>query len=94
MARRSRGSSSSGPNTARSSARDSAVPPSLRSTGTCGRRWRFGGSLVVQAGWQWLNGATGTRLRVGFQYFNGKNEQYQFYNDFVEQFGVGIWYDY
>jgi hypothetical protein len=54
----------------------------------------FGGSLVVQAGWQWLNAATGTRMRFGFQYFNGKNEQYQFFNDFVQQFGIGLWYDF
>jgi hypothetical protein len=54
----------------------------------------FGGSLVVQVGWQWLSAANGSRLRTGFQYFNGKNEQYQFYYDYVQQFGYGIWYDY
>jgi Protein of unknown function (DUF1207) len=54
----------------------------------------FGGSLVAQVGWQWLNGATGTRIRLGFQYFNGKNEQYQFFNDYVQQFGIGLWYDF
>lgn len=54
----------------------------------------FGGNVTVQVGWQWLNGGTGTRTRFGFQYFNGKNEMYQFYNDFVQQFGIGLWYDY
>jgi len=54
----------------------------------------FGGSLTVQIGWQWLNAATGTRLRFGFQYFNGKNEQYQFFNEFVQQYGIGLWYDF
>ena len=54
----------------------------------------FGGNVNVQTGWQWLNGNTGTRIRLGFQYFNGKNEMYQFYNDFVQQFGIGLWYDY
>lgn len=54
----------------------------------------FGGSFVVQLGWQWLSVANGSRLRTGFQYFNGKNEQYQFFNDYIQQFGYGIWYDY
>ncbi|HEY1601551.1 MAG TPA: DUF1207 domain-containing protein [Pirellulales bacterium] len=54
----------------------------------------FGGALTVQVGWQWLNGGTGTRVRAGFQYLNGKNEQYQFFNQYVQQFGFGIWYDY
>ncbi len=54
----------------------------------------FGGNITIQTGWQWLNGNTGTRMRFGFQYFNGKNDMYQFYNDFVQQFGIGIWYDY
>lgn len=54
----------------------------------------FGGALTVQVGWQWLNAASGTRLRFGFQYFNGKNEQYQFFNEFVQQFGIGLWYDF
>jgi len=54
----------------------------------------FGGSLVVQVGWQWLQVANGTRLRTGFQYFNGKNEQYQFYYNSIQQFGVGVWYDF
>jgi hypothetical protein len=54
----------------------------------------FGGNVNVQVGWQWLSGANGARTRVGFQYFNGKNEMYQFYNDFVQELGIGIWYDY
>ncbi len=54
----------------------------------------FGGALTVQVGWQWFNGMSGTRIRVGFQYMNGKNEQYQFFNEFVQQFGIGIWYDF
>jgi len=54
----------------------------------------FGGSLVIQVGWQWLSIANGSRLRTGFQYFNGKNEQYQFYYNYIQQFGYGVWYDY
>jgi len=53
----------------------------------------FGGSLVVQAGWQWRS-AVSRRLRVGFQYFNGKSDQYQFFRDFEQQFAGGLWYDF
>jgi hypothetical protein len=53
----------------------------------------FGGNLTVQTGWQW-RGRTGHLFRLGMQYFNGMSEQYQFYNQFEEQLGFGIWYDY
>ncbi|MBI2825005.1 MAG: DUF1207 domain-containing protein [Planctomycetia bacterium] len=54
----------------------------------------YGGSLVVQAGWQWLSIVTGRRLRFGFQYFNGKSEQYEFFNSFEQQLAIAVWYDY
>lgn len=53
----------------------------------------FGGNLTVEAGWEW-RGATGTMFRVGGVYFNGMSEQYQFYGEYEEQIGFGIWYDY
>jgi len=53
----------------------------------------FGGNMTVQTGWQW-RGQTGHLLRVGMQYFNGFSDQYQFYNIFEEQIGVGLWYDF
>ena len=53
----------------------------------------FGGSLTVQAGWQW-RGRSGQLLRTGFHYFNGKSDQVQFLNQFEQQIGMGIWYDY
>ena len=53
----------------------------------------FGGSLNVQAGWQWRN--QGARLfRLGLQYFNGKTSQYSFYRDSEELLGAGIWVDF
>ncbi len=54
----------------------------------------FGGFFVVQAGWQWRGGDAMKTFRLGAQYVNGKNSQYEFYDDFEQQVGFGIWYDY
>lgn len=53
----------------------------------------FGGNMTVQTGWQW-RGRTGHLFRLGMQYFNGMSDQYQFFNRFEEQIGMGMWYDY
>ncbi len=53
----------------------------------------FGGNLVVQAGWLW-RGETDRALRVGLHYYNGKSSQFQFFDQFEEQIGLGLWYDY
>ena len=53
----------------------------------------FGGNLTGQAGWQW-RGETGNLLRLGFHYFNGKSDAYQFFTEHEEHFGVGLWYDF
>ncbi len=53
----------------------------------------FGGNLVAQAGWLW-QGVTGHVLRTGLHYYNGKSNQFQFFNQFEQQIGLGLWYDY
>lgn len=53
----------------------------------------FGGNLVVQAGWQW-RGPAGHLFRTGLQYFNGKSDQFEFYDRFEQKIGIGIWYDF
>ena len=53
----------------------------------------FGGSVTVQTGWQW-RGETGRLFRLGVHYFNGKTDQYQFFEEHEEQFAFGVWYDY
>jgi len=53
----------------------------------------YGGNLTVQTGLQW-RGRTGQLFRFGFHYFNGKSDQYQFFQEHEEQIGVGMWYDY
>ncbi len=54
----------------------------------------FGGNVVAQVGWQWRQGASGRSSRLGLQYFNGKHEQYQFFNEFESRLGFGFWVDY
>ncbi len=53
----------------------------------------YSGGLTVQAGLQWRS-EVGRLLRVGMQYFNGLSDQYQFYSQFEEQIGFGLWYDF
>lgn len=54
----------------------------------------FGGSLAVQAGWKWQELPRGPILRIGLHYLNGESSQFQFWDDFEQQVGAGVWYDY
>jgi len=54
----------------------------------------YGGTLTVQVGWMWRGHYDGPLLRFGFQYLNGKSPQFQFNDQFEEQFGLGLWYDF
>ncbi len=53
----------------------------------------FSGGFTAQAGVQW-RGEEGNLFRLGAHYFNGLSDQYQFFNTFEEQIGVGLWYDF
>jgi len=53
----------------------------------------FGGNFVAQAGWLWRN-ELGQTLRTGVHYYNGKSNQFQFFDQFEEQIGLGVWYDF
>jgi len=53
----------------------------------------FGGSLTFQTGWAWRGDNSGM-LRAGLHYLNGKSNQYSFYNEFEQQIGFGLWYDF
>jgi Protein of unknown function (DUF1207) len=55
---------------------------------------KYGGFIVVQAGWQWRGGLALSTFRIGVQYINGKSTQYEFYNQFEQRIGWGIWYDF
>ncbi len=50
----------------------------------------YGGNVVFQAGWLWRGNSTRT-VRVGFHYFNGKSNQFEFFDNFEEQIGGGVW---
>lgn len=53
----------------------------------------FGGNFVAQTGWQWRS-RTGQLFRIGVHYFNGKSDQGQFIDDYEQQIGLGLWYDF
>jgi hypothetical protein len=53
----------------------------------------WGGDLSTQLGWLW-RGNAGQVTRIGLHYYNGKSSQYQTFNQFEEQIGVGLWYDF
>lgn len=53
----------------------------------------FSGDWTLQTGWLW-RGDTGSTLRLGLHYMNGKSTQYQFFARNEEQTGFGIWYDF
>ncbi len=54
----------------------------------------FGGHFTAQAGWAWRGPTTPGLLRLGFQYFNGKSQQFSFFDRHEQEIGAGIWYDY
>ncbi len=67
--------------------------PFVAANGQIRGELNYGGNVVFQAGWLW-RGMTDNELRFGFHYYNGKSNQFQFYNQFEQQIGAGLWYDY
>lgn len=54
----------------------------------------FGGAVTVQAGWAWRSAYSTGLLRTGLHYFNGKSNQFSFYDEHEELIGAGLWYDF
>ena len=54
----------------------------------------FAGNVTVVTGWAWVSQHDRRMARLGLQYFNGKSNQYSFYDTFEEQIGLGFWYDF
>lgn len=54
----------------------------------------FGGNFVAQAGWAWRRGPATGIYRIGLEYYNGKDDQFSFFNESVQKIGFGMWYDY
>jgi hypothetical protein len=51
------------------------------------------GDVNIQTGWL-HRGILGQTLRFGFDYYNGKSSQSQFFNNLEQQIGAGVWYDF
>jgi hypothetical protein len=54
----------------------------------------YGGHFVAQAGWAWRGRPNGGLFRVGCEYFQGYDDQFQFWNQHVRKVGIGLWYDF
>jgi hypothetical protein len=54
----------------------------------------YGGNAVAQAGWCWRRSPASGLFRVGVEYYNGKDDQFSFFDESVEKVGLAIWYDY
>lgn len=54
----------------------------------------FGGNFVMQVGWQWTSPENAHRIRIGLQYYNGNEEQFEFYSVSEQKVGLGLWYDF
>lgn len=76
-----------------------------RPTGVCGAPFAainvhlreevdFSGNLVVQVGRQWRRDPNGHVMRFGLHYYNGKSPQFEFFDKFEHQIGLGLWYDF
>ncbi len=54
----------------------------------------YGGNVVFQAGWAWRRSPSSGMFRTGVEYFNGKSDQFSFFNQSEQKVGFGLWYDY
>ena len=53
----------------------------------------YSGYLCCQVGWQW-RGSSNQLFRLGLQYLNGYDDQFQFHHLTTNKIGFGIWYDF
>lgn len=53
----------------------------------------FSGDVTLQAGWLRRN-ILGQTLRFGGQYYSGNSNQFEFFGEYEQQLGAGIWYDF
>lgn len=67
--------------------------PFLALNGHLRQEQDYGGDFTAEAGWLW-RGNVGQTMRIGAYYFNGMSSQYETFDKFEEQVGVGMWYDF
>ena len=68
--------------------------PFLAAHGHSAKNWTAAAILPLQAGWAWHGDRSTHLLRTGLHYYNGLSDQFQFYRQFEQQIGAGLWYDY
>jgi len=54
----------------------------------------FGGNFVFQTGWAWRRSPASGLFRLGVEYYNGKSDQFSFFDESEQKTGFGLWYDY
>ncbi len=54
----------------------------------------YAAGVTLMTGWQWKDREFGRTFRVGWQYFNGPTNQFEFLRRYDNQLGMGIWFDY
>jgi hypothetical protein len=54
----------------------------------------WGGNVCVQTGWAWRGRRSERLMRVGFEYLNGSDPQYEFVFYNQNRCGIGMWYDF
>lgn len=54
----------------------------------------YGGALNILAGWEWRGPTSDRRLRIGGQFYSGKEIQWSFFDENITLVGIGIWYDF
>ena len=67
--------------------------PFLALNGHLLQDYNYGGNVTAETGWLW-RGASNQTMRIGAFYFNGKSSQFQTFNNWEEQIGLGVWYDF
>ena len=68
--------------------------PFLAVNGHLRQELNYSGNLTAEAGWAWRSQVGGPLMRVGAIYYNGLSPQYEFYRNFEQQIGAGLWYDF
>jgi hypothetical protein len=67
--------------------------PFVAANGRLREEQNFSGDFTLQTGWL-RRGLLDQTLRLGFQYYNGKSNEFEFFTKNEQQLGVGIWYDF
>jgi hypothetical protein len=68
--------------------------PFLAINGMSRQELDWGGNFCLQTGWAWRGSRSEKLLRVGFEYLQGSDPQYEFVFYNQNRCGIGMWYDF